>query len=59
MYVFYSIAGFDLLKGKIGDFLPIQAGRGCQTLVAFAQCLYKGDVYKKASRRGSKRYKAN
>lgn len=41
---------FDLLKGKrIGDFLPVQAGRGCPNTCSFCSvaCLYKGRYVKR------------
>ncbi len=41
---------FDLLKGKkIGDFLPVQAGRGCPNSCSFCSvsCLYKGRYIKR------------
>ncbi len=41
---------FDLLKGKkIGDFLPVQAGRGCPNSCSFCSvaCLYKGRYVKR------------
>lgn len=41
---------FDLLKGKnIGDFLPVQAGRGCPNACSFCSvsCLYSGRYIKR------------
>lgn len=41
---------FDLLKDKkIGDFLPVQAGRGCPNVCSFCSvsCLYKGRYIRK------------
>lgn len=41
---------FDLLQGKrLGDFLPVQAGRGCPNACSFCSvsCLYKGSYIKK------------
>jgi len=42
---------FDLLKDKkLGDFLPVQAGRGCPNVCSFCSvsCLYKGKYFKKS-----------
>ena len=44
---------FDLITGKnIGDFLPLQAGRGCPHTCSFCSvaCLYRGRYIKKAIR---------
>ncbi|MDX9917099.1 MAG: radical SAM protein [Gudongella sp.] len=44
------IPRFDLLKGKkLGDFLPVQAGRGCPHTCSFCSvaCLYEGTYIKK------------
>ena len=41
---------FDLLKGKnLGDFLPVQAGRGCPNSCSFCSvsCLYRGRYVKR------------
>ncbi len=41
---------FDLLRGKrIGNFLPVQAGRGCPNTCSFCSvaCLYKGKYIKR------------
>lgn len=41
---------FDLIiNKKIGDFLPVQAGRGCPNICSFCSvaCLYKGHYIKK------------
>ena len=41
---------FDLiLDKKLGDFLPVQAGRGCPNTCSFCSvyCLYKGQYHKK------------
>ena len=41
---------FDLIVGKaIGDFLPVQAGRGCPNCCSFCSvaCLYEGSYIKK------------
>lgn len=49
---FYStpIPRFDLIVNKkIGDFLPVQAGRGCPNVCSFCSvaCLYEGHYIKK------------
>lgn len=47
------IPRFDLLKGKkLGDFLPVQAGRGCPNVCSFCSvsCLYKGRYVRKEIR---------
>lgn len=44
------IPRFDLITNKnIGDFLPVQAGRGCPNTCSFCSvaCLYKGQYIKK------------
>lgn len=41
---------FDLLRGKrLGDFLPVQAGRGCPMACSFCsiQCLYRGKYWRR------------
>lgn len=41
---------FDLILGKsLGDFLPVQAGRGCPNICSFCSvsCLYEGHYIKK------------
>lgn len=42
---------FDLLRGKrVGDFLPVQAGRGCPMACSFCSvhCLYRGRYFRRA-----------
>lgn len=42
---------FDLLRGKrLGDFLPVQAGRGCPMACTFCSihCLYRGKYWRRA-----------
>lgn len=46
----YPIPRYDLLINKsIGDFLPVQAGRGCPNVCSFCSvyCLYKTKYYKR------------
>ncbi len=46
----YPVPRYDLLLNKpIGDFLPVQAGRGCPNVCSFCSvyCLYKGKYYKR------------
>lgn len=46
----YPIPRYDLLLNKsIGDFLPVQAGRGCPNVCSFCSvyCLYKTKYYKR------------
>ena len=43
---------FDLLRGKrLGDFLPVQAGRGCPMACSFCSihCLYRGRYLRRAA----------
>ena len=47
----YPLPRFDLLLDKsIGDFLPVQAGRGCPNICSFCSvyCLYKAKYYRRA-----------
>lgn len=46
----YPVPRYDLLINKaIGDFLPVQAGRGCPNVCSFCSvyCLYKTKYYKR------------
>ncbi len=46
----YPVPRYDLLTSKaIGDFLPVQAGRGCPKVCSFCSvyCLYKTKYYKR------------
>ena len=46
----YPLPRFDLLLNKkIGDFLPVQAGRGCPNVCSFCSvyCLYKTKYYRR------------
>ena len=46
----YPVPRYDLLLNKsIGDFLPVQAGRGCPNACSFCSvyCLYKTKYYKR------------
>jgi radical SAM superfamily enzyme YgiQ (UPF0313 family) len=46
----YPVPRYDLLMDKpIGDFLPVQAGRGCPNVCSFCSvyCLYKTKYYKR------------
>ena len=46
----YPLPRFDLLLNKnIGDFLPVQAGRGCPNVCSFCSvyCLYRGKYYRR------------
>ncbi len=46
----YPIPRYDLLINKsIGDFLPVQAGRGCPNVCSFCSvyCLYKAKYYQR------------
>jgi len=46
----YPMPRYDLLVNKsIGDFLPVQAGRGCPNVCSFCSvyCLYKAKYYKR------------
>jgi radical SAM superfamily enzyme YgiQ (UPF0313 family) len=46
----YPLPRFDLLLDKkIGDFLPVQAGRGCPNVCSFCSvyCLYKTKYYRR------------
>ncbi len=46
----YPLPRYDLLTSKaIGDFLPVQAGRGCPNTCSFCSvfCLYKTKYYKR------------
>lgn len=47
----YPIPRYDLLINKsVGDFLPVQAGRGCPNVCSFCSvyCLYKTKYYRRA-----------
>lgn len=47
----YPLPRFDLLLDKnIGDFLPVQAGRGCPNVCSFCSvyCLYKTRYYRRS-----------
>ena len=47
----YPLPRFDLLLNKkIGDFLPVQAGRGCPNVCSFCSvyCLYKTKYYRRS-----------
>lgn len=47
----YPLPRFDLLLDKnIGDFLPVQAGRGCPNVCTFCSvyCLYKTKYYRRS-----------
>lgn len=47
----YPLPRFDLiLDKKIGDFLPVQAGRGCPNVCSFCSvyCLYKTKYYRRS-----------